>query len=159
MNNRQCVEIGDSRSMTASTAADHLAITKFFPQPDGSFKSDGFTLSTRAVEKIHRNMNKIRSAVDLHKTNQLSATYSLHLGNNIYLTISQSVRCVGIREFFRPRNNQALLLPGRRGMGLKFKEFEALHCHWATLYSCVDTDLVILCDHVAANEGCLYCFF
>lgn len=154
----KCVEIGNERSMTASASFNYLSFIKFNPQPDATLKPEVFTLSARSVEKIHQNLENISAAFLQHKTGE-GETYSLHLGNNVFLSITKGVRCVGIRKFFRPKHDQALLLPGKYGTAFKLSEFETLMSIWTSLYEVIDTVNISVCSHTKDHEGCLYCFY
>ena len=146
--------------MHSSTAT--ITFTKFHPQPGGAMKAESFTLTAFGVKTLNEKLEEVEESVTQLKNKNLTDSYTLPLGRLVLLTISPSVQCVGIRQFFRPKGNPALMLPSKfagAGTALKLGEFENLKVIWGDLLSRVETNHISTCPHEDGEQSCSFCFY
>ena len=59
---------------------------------------------------------------DIKEARTKNQEYKYHLGNDVYVTVTQNNPCVDIRQFWKPHSD---LVPTRKGLCLRPSEYEA----------------------------------
>lgn len=103
-------------------------------------------------------LEKIKLAVKNYLIRAREGTYALHLGKNLFVTVTHGVPCIDFRKWYLPKDG-GFLKPSLNGVALKLDEFEALV---ETLIDINDDipylDSVIPCQYSHQNElNCQHC--
>ena len=87
-------------------------------------KKKEFSLTLRRFQQVLRSLEDIKQAVKDHQDGK-EVHYMKHLGANRYVQVNTGFRVVDLREFWLPEGKNTVQ-PTRRGIALKFEEFETL---------------------------------
>jgi len=69
--------------------------------------------------------NLIRDNMDKMKQRQQDVKLRLHLGGNVFVSLTSGIWCVDIRQFFMPKGEEEVR-PTREGIALRFGEYQKL---------------------------------
>ena len=116
---------GDDTFVTVSDYKDnvYIHIRKYDTNEDGKLfpTKKGAALIPCRWNELLMSIDDIKKAVPAFR----SESYSKHLGGNWYVSVSKDIACVDIRRFWQPEEGQDVV-PTRKGIGLRFTEFEEL---------------------------------
>jgi hypothetical protein len=84
----------------------------------------GISLPLQCWQELLNTKPQVQEAVEKMKQNQ-AVCECYHLGNSVYATVNSPLWIVDIRYWWKDQQD-GVLKPGRRGIGLKFPEFSEL---------------------------------
>lgn len=99
---------------------------RLFDDDEPTEKGQSMTLSRwrilcDSIEIIDKNLEDVKKDKDVD--------YRLHLGGNVYVSVTSPYRCINIRKFYFMRNvksGKKTLYPTREGVSLRFPEWAKL---------------------------------
>lgn len=120
---------------------------RLFDDDEPTEKGQSMTLSRwrilcDSLEIIDKNLEDVKKDKDVD--------YRLHLGGNVYVSVTSPYRCINIRKFYFMRNvksGKKTLYPTREGVSLRFPEWAKLKNNLSEInfHLPVELDSVVPC--------------
>ena len=99
----------------------------------------GIALSPHRFMTLLAHIDSIRSNVERIRSRELNITYKLHLGGGVFVSLSSDFRAVNVRHFFQPEG-EITPHPTKKGLALRFCEWDSLVAQLADISKLVDID-------------------